>query len=104
MASSTHSLADSLVPNTPYMVRRAIRLPASEGIQLILWLDGAAHDIFCIFRSELVLPNQLMEQINDGSLTLPCIYLGKNMRGEHEFDILNPITSTSVRVMMDALN
>jgi hypothetical protein len=104
MASSTQLLADSLVPNTTYIVRRAIRLTQLEGMQLILCLDGAAHDIFCIFRSELALPNQLIQQINDGTMAVPSIYLGKNMHGEHEFDILNPNTLTTIRVMMEALN
>jgi len=103
MTSSVQSLADSLVPNTSYLVRKAFRIPASEGVQQILWLDGAAHD-FCIFRSELALPNQLVEQVNSGALALLSIYRGVNTEGEHTFDILNPITSSFIQVYMELLN
>jgi len=65
---------------TLYTVRKVIRIPASQSVRLILWLDGEAHDLFCIFR-ELSLTNQQIERVNNGTLTLTCLYHEKNMHG-----------------------
>jgi hypothetical protein len=97
-------MAERLIPNTQFLVRRAVRITASQEIKLILWLEGADFDIFCIFRSELTIPTEVMDQINAGTLTLPSIYRGTNTRGEHVFDIMNTFASTPIRVFMVALN
>jgi hypothetical protein len=97
-------MAERLIPSTNFLVRRAIRITASEEIKLLLWLDGAEFDIFCIFRSDLTIPSEVMHQINAGTLLLPAIYRGTNTRGEHVFDIINTFASTPIRVFMVALN
>jgi len=104
MDSSAQSLAECLIPNSLFLVRRAIGLTATQDIKLILWLDSPTCDVFCIFRSDLGIPTEVTDQLNTGTLTLPCIYRGRNTRGEHVFDIMNTVTSTPIRVYMLAVN
>ena len=103
MDSSPHSLAEYLIPNSLFLVRRAIRLTATEQIKLIMWLDSPNCDVFCVFRTDLGIPTEITDQLNNGTLTLPCIYRGVSTRGEHMFDILNVIPSTPIRVYMVAV-
>jgi len=104
MAVSAPSIASTLVPNSIYEVRKAFRIPTPQGVQQIVWMDGSLHDIFCLFRSELALPADIVGKVNEGSLALKAIYRGLNPEGEHTFDILNPATGSFIRVYMEVLN
>ena len=70
---------------------------------MIMWLDSPNCDVFCVFRTDLSIPTEITDQLNNGTLTLPCIYRGVSTRGEHMFDILNVIPSTPIRVYMVAV-
>ena len=71
---------------------------------MIMWLDSPNCDVFCVFRTDLSIPTEITDQLNNGTLALPCIYRGRSTRGEHTFDILNAIPSTPIRVYMVAVN